>query len=289
MTFPTTARAVLRTSRPRQWIKNLLVLVAPLAAGVLTESDVLVRVLVAAGAMILASSAIYLMKDVADADADRNHPTKRSRPVASGQMRESVAIGTAVVLALAALTVGFSVTSDLGTVIAVYLALQITYVLGLKHEPVLDLAVVSSGFLLRAVAGGVAAQVPLSQWFLIVAAFGSLFMVAGKRYSELHTLGSEALTRRSLMLYSDSFLRFVWGTAAGVAITAYCLWAFEIAPSEGVPWQTISIAPFVIAMLRYGADIDRGAAGEPEDVVLHDRILLGLACIWLATFALGLS
>src|SRR5690606_29037032 len=122
----------------------------------------------------------------------------------------------------------------------------------------LDLAVVSGGFLLRAIAGGVAAEVPLSQWFLIVAAFGSLYMVAGKRYSELHTLGPDALTRRTLSLYSESFLRFVWGTAAGVAITAYCLWAFEIAPPTGLRWQTISIAPFVIAMLRYGADIDRG-------------------------------
>jgi len=288
MSFPTTVRAVLRTARPRQWIKNLLVLVAPLAAGVLTDPAVLARVLTAAGAMILASASIYLFNDVADVEVDRNHPTKSRRPIAAGELPEAVAVGVGVVFALAALAISFAVSGTLGSVVAVYICLQVSYVLGLKHEPVLDLAVVSSGFLLRAVAGGVAAEVPLSRWFLIVAAFGSLYMVAGKRYSELHMLGSEAHTRHSLRLYSDSFLRFVWGTAAGITITAYCLWAFEIAPADGVPWQTISIAPFVVAMLRYGADIDRGAAGEPEEVVLKDRVLLGLAALWLGTFTLGL-
>lgn len=284
----TTARAVLRATRPRQWMKNLLVLAAPLAAGVLAQPDVLVRVLGAAALMTSASAAIYLLNDVVDVEEDRQHPRKRHRPIAAGAVEARTGVAVAIALAVLAVAGSLAVSVDLAVVVAVYLALQVAYVSGLKHEPVLDLAVVSSGFLLRAVAGGVAAEVPLSQWFLMVAAFGSLYMVAGKRYSELRTLGAEALTRRSLSLYSDSFLRFVWGTAAGVTITAYCLWAFEIAPPSGTPWQTISVAPFVIAMLRYGADIDRGAAGEPEEVVLADPILLALAFLWLGTFTLGL-
>lgn len=285
----TTARAVLRTARPRQWMKNLLVLAAPLAAGVLTDPDVLAPVLAAAALMVLASASIYLFNDVVDAEADRNHPTKRTRPVASGELPAGLAIGAGVVSALLALAGALAMSTELAVTIAVYLAMQVSYVLGLKHQPVLDLAVVSSGFLLRAVAGGVAASVPLSQWFLIVAAFGSLYMVAGKRFSELHTVGADALTRRSLTMYSESYLRFVWGTAAGITITAYSLWAFEMAPASGVPWQAISIFPFVIAMLRYGSDIDRGAAGEPEDVVLRDPVLLGVAAVWLLTFSLGLA
>src|SRR5690606_7492511 len=174
MTLATTALAVLRTARPRQWIKNLLVLAAPLAAGVLLEAEVLPRVLAAAGLMILASASIYLINDVADAEADRNHPTKQSRPVASGELSPTVAVASATVFAAGALAGSFGLSNDLGIAVTVYLALQVGYVLGLKHEPVLDLAVVSSGFLLRAIAGGVAADVPLSQWFLIVAAFGSL-------------------------------------------------------------------------------------------------------------------
>lgn len=289
MSPATTALAVLRTARPRQWIKNLLVLAAPLAAGVLLDPEVLPRVLAAAGLMILASAAIYLWNDVIDAEADRNHPTKRNRPVASGDLPAGLAVGVGVVLASASLAGALAMSTNLALTVGVYLAAQVSYVLGLKHQPVLDLAVVSSGFLLRAVAGGVAADVHLSQWFLIVAAFGSLYMVAGKRFSELHTVGAGALTRRSLTMYSESYLRFVWGTAAGVTITAYSLWAFEMAPSSGVPWQAISIFPFVIAMLRYGSDIDRGAAGEPEDVVLRDPILLGVAAVWLTCFALGLT
>lgn len=289
MTLVTTARAVLLTTRPRQWMKNLLVFTAPLAAGVLTEPDVLVRVAGAAGVLILASASIYLFNDVIDAEEDRSHPTKCRRPVAAGDLSPATAVAVGVVLAVLALIASASYSTNLAIVTAVYLVLQVCYVLGLKHQPVLDLAVISCGFLLRAIAGGVAADVPLSQWFLIVAAFGSLYMVSGKRYSELHTLGPDALTRKSLTLYSDSFLRFVWGTAAGVTITAYCLWAFEMAPASGVPWQTISIFPFVIAMLRYGSDIDRGAAGEPEDVVLRDPVLLVLAFLWLGTFSLGLA
>lgn len=284
-----TARAVLRAARPRQWMKNLLVLAAPLAAGVLAEPDVLAPVLAAAGLMVLASASIYLFNDVVDAEADRNHPTKRLRPVASGELSPVVAVAAGVVAALLSLAGALAMSPELAATITVYLAAQVSYVLGLKHQPVLDLAVVSSGFLLRAVAGGVAAGVPLSQWFLIVAAFGSLYMVAGKRFSELHTVGADALTRRSLAMYSESYLRFVWGTAAGITITAYSLWAFEMAPDSGVPWQAISIFPFVIAMLRYGSDIDRGAAGEPEDVVLRDPVLLTVAAIWLLTFSLGLT
>ena len=130
--------------------------------------------------------------------------------------------------------------------LASYLLAQVLYSCRLKHEPVLDLALVTGGFLMRAVAGGLAAGLPISDWFLLVAGFGSLFIVAGKRYSELHTLGSEAGTRRSLVRYTDTYLRFVWSIAAAATITAYCLWAFENAADTGIPWHTFSIVPFVI-------------------------------------------
>ena len=127
---------------------------------------------------------------------------------------------------------------------------------------------------MRAVAGGIAADLPLSQWFLLVSGFGSLFIVAGKRYSELHTLGSEAGTRRSLVRYTDTYLRFVWSIAAG----AHGHRPTACGPSSrrrdsGVPWHTISIAPFVMGMLRYAVDVDAGTAAEPEDIVFRDRVL----------------
>jgi decaprenyl-phosphate phosphoribosyltransferase len=177
---------------------------------------------------------------------------------------------------------------QLAWVLGSYVVIQLAYCLFLKNQPVIDLAVVASGFLLRGIAGGVAAGLLLSQWFLLVAAFGSLFMVAGKRYSELILVGDAAATRKTLKEYSASYLRFVWSLSAGVALTAYSLWAFEMGETQdGVPWSTISIAPFVLAILRYAVDVDKGTAGAPEEIVLRDRVLLGLGVAWAATVGLG--
>jgi decaprenyl-phosphate phosphoribosyltransferase len=140
---------------------------------------------------------------------------------------------------------------------------------------------------MRAVSGGLAASLPLSDFFLMVAGFGSLFMVAGKRYSELHTLGSEAGTRRSLIRYTDTYLRFVWSIAATSTALAYCLWAFEQSRGAGVPWQSISIVPFVLGLLRYAVDIDAGEAAEPEDIILGDRGLQAIGLVWFVLVVLG--
>lgn len=280
-----TALGLLVSTRPRQWMKNLLVVAAPLAAGVIQES--IRAVVVAFAAFLLVSASVYLLNDSIDAEDDRRHPTKRFRPIASGIVTVPLALAASFVLMAAGLAVGFVFDRDLGVVLAVYGILQVSYALFLKHQAVVDLAIVTSGFLLRAIAGGVAADVPLSQWFLLVAAFGSLFMVAGKRYSELRSLGTDAGTRRSLEAYSDTYLRFVWTTAAAVTITAYSLWAFEISAVNSTQWQAISIAPFVMGLLRYAVDVDRGLAGEPENAVLRDRALQVIGLIWLITFSLG--
>lgn len=282
-----TAAALTRAARPRQWTKNVLVLAAPLAAGVLGESDVLIRIALAFVSFTAAAAAVYLHNDVVDLESDRKHPRKRLRPIAAGEVSPSMALVVAAAMALGSLALAFVVDVRLGATIAVYLALQFAYARGLKDQAVLDLAIVASGFLLRAIAGGVAAGVPLSQWFLLVASFGSLFMVAGKRYSELHTLGGQAGTRASLLRYSESYLRFVWSLAAAVTVTAYSLWAFEISTGATVNWQAISIAPFVLGLLRYAVDIDRGLAGEPEDAIVRDRVLLVIVAAWILTFAIG--
>jgi decaprenyl-phosphate phosphoribosyltransferase len=167
-------------------------------------------------------------------------------------------------------------------------AISLAYSFFLKEQPVVDLAAVASGFLLRAIAGGAAAGIALSQWFLLVTSFGALFMVAGKRYAELVALGDTGETRRSLREYSPSYLRFVWSLSAAVACMSYSLWAFEMREAAGgFPWQVLSIAPFGLALLRYAVDVDRGEAGAPEDIVLGDRILLLLGGVWLTFFCLG--
>lgn len=278
---------LLLSMRPAQWVKNLLVCAAPLAAGIILHADAALHTALAFVAFSLASSAVYCVNDVRDAEADRNHPAKCRRPVASGELSPRAAVIAAIALAAVALAV--AAPNPLRLVIAVYLALSLAYSFGLKREPVIELAVVASGFLLRAIAGGPANGVPLSQWFLIVAGFGSLFVVAGKRLSEQSRFGAEVgRTRLVCTAYSSTYLRMVVGVSVAVTASAYGLWAFDVGASRtGLPWAAISIVPFVVALLRYMRDIDAGTAHEPEQVLLHDRTMQCLGALWLVSFSLS--
>ncbi len=282
------ATGLIRAARPRQWVKNVLVLAAPIAAGVIAQPDVLAACAVAFGSFSLAASGVYLVNDARDVDADRAHPTKRRRPIAAGVVGVGVAYAVAVVLLAAALGLSLLASPLLLAVIAVYEAVQLAYCLGLKHQPVLDICIVASGFLLRGIAGGVAVGIELSQWFLLVAAFGSLFMVSGKRYAELRLVeGTGTEIRRSLLGYTPSYLRFVWTLSATAVVLAYSLWAFELKANGNGTWAMISVVPFTVAVLRYAVDVDGGLAGEPEDIALADRVLQLLAGAWLVSVAIS--
>ncbi len=284
-------QGLIRTARPRQWIKNLLVFAAPGAAGVLTHGAALGRSAAAFGIFCLAASGTYFMNDALDHEVDRLHPEKRRRPVAAGVVGLRTAAGAAVALLALAIGLGAAVLGvQFALAIGIYVAINLAYSVWLKREPILDLAAVASGFLIRAIAGGLAAGVPLSNWFLIVASFGSLFMVAGKRQVDHRELELEGIGHRgALAAYSQQFLRFIRGLSAGVAITAYCFWAFEkaaLAPRGDVYFE-LTIAPFVLAILRYALLLEAGAGGAPEDVVLGDRTILLLGAVWAVLFAAG--
>ncbi|HEX6312973.1 MAG TPA: decaprenyl-phosphate phosphoribosyltransferase [Acidimicrobiia bacterium] len=289
---PSLARSLLRTARPKQWVKNTLVFAAPGAAGVLTEPDQLARTVVAFVAFCLAASGTYFLNDAADAEADRNHPVKRSRPIAAGHLSVGAARVIAIVLMVAALGLAAPLNNGkLALVVAGYIAITVSYSLWLKHEPVVDLGAVAAGFVLRAIAGGVATDVALSDWFLIVAGAGSLFIVTGKRHAEQVELGDASSGHRSTLAeYSESYLNYVRAVTSGVAITAYCLWAFENAAAVGdVFWFRLSIVPFVAAILRYALVIDQGRGGAPEEIVLGDRVLQIFGFLWAVSFAIGVQ
>ncbi|WP_374023872.1 decaprenyl-phosphate phosphoribosyltransferase [Mycobacterium sp. HNNTM2301] len=284
---------VVKAIRPRQWVKNVLVLAAPLAAlgGPVhyNYADVLTKVSVAFVVFSLAASSIYLVNDVRDVNADREHPTKRFRPIAAGVVPEWLAYTLAVVLGAASLALAWWLTPDLAVVMAVYLSMQLAYCFGLKHQAVMDICIVSSAYLLRAIAGGAATGIPLSQWFLLSAAFASLFMVAGKRYAELQVAErTGAAIRKSLESYTSTYLRFVWTMSATAVVLCYGLWAFERDRHSG-SWFAISMVPFTIAILRYAVDVDGGLAGEPEDIALRDRVLQLLFLAWIATLGAAVA
>jgi decaprenyl-phosphate phosphoribosyltransferase len=278
---------VVKAMRPRQWVKNVLVAAAPLAAlGTNVHYNpgrVLAQVAVAFVVFCLAASSVYLVNDVRDVESDRAHPTKRFRPIAAGVVPEWVAYTMAAVLGAASLALSWWLTPNLALVIAVYLGMQLAYCFGLKHQAVIDICIVSSAYLIRAIAGGAATDIYLSQWFLLMAAFASLFVVAGKRYAELQLAErTGAKIRKSLESYTSTYLRFVWTMSATAVVLCYGLWAFERDGSTG-SWFKISMIPFTVAMLRYAVDVDGGLAGEPEDIALRDRALQLLALAWIGT------
>jgi decaprenyl-phosphate phosphoribosyltransferase len=282
------ASGLVKALRPRQWVKNLLVLAAPLFAlggGVSYDfREVFIKVGLAFVAFSLAASSIYLINDARDVEADRQHPTKRFRPIAAGVVPEWLAYSLAVALAVCSLTLSWFTARDLAIVIGVYLAIQLAYCFGLKHQAVLDICIVSSAYLIRAIAGGAATGIVLSQWFLLVMAFGSLFMVAGKRYAELQLAErTGAKIRKSLESYTSTYLRFVWTLSATAVVVCYGLWAFERDRATDGSWFAISMIPFTIAILRYAVDVDGGLAGEPEEIAMRDRVLQLLALALIGT------
>jgi len=206
----TTASSLVAACRPRQWIKNLLVFAAPVAAGVIDQGDLLTDTLAAFVAFCLAASGTYLLNDALDVESDRLHPTKRNRPIAAGQVPVVLAYVVAAVLVVAALAIAFLTRSQLGWTIAAYLALTTAYSFWLKHVAILDVIAVASGFVLRAVAGAAATGVPISEWFFIVTSFGALFMVAGKRTGETTWVS----TRQGCGPPSASIRRATSGTCA---------------------------------------------------------------------------
>jgi decaprenyl-phosphate phosphoribosyltransferase len=283
----TRLRAVIVTMRPKQWIKNALVIAAAGAAGALGHDDTPGRVTVAFASFCFLASGIYAINDVRDADEDRRHPHKRFRPVAAGELDPRLATG----LGLSLVLVGLLLCAAIGPLVALvgigYAALTLSYTLVWRHLIVFDIFAVAGGFVLRAVAGGAAAPVTLSRWFLLVVTSSAVFVAAAKRYAELcRADGPSDRRRRVLDAYSPRALELVIAGATVVALIAYCMWAFSLPAVRGIPWRPLTILPFAACLLRYGELVHRGAGEAPEDVLMSDRPLQVGGLAWLALFAL---
>ena len=280
--------AGLVTARPRQWIKNVLVIAAAGAAGALGHDDVPVRVMIAFAAFCLLASGTYCLNDVRDAAEDRSHPRKRLRPVASGELSPREAIGLGVALWGAGLIICAVITPPLALVGAAYLAITISYTLVWRRILILDLTAIASGFVLRAVAGGVAAPVGLSLSFVLVVTFAALFMAAGKRYSERLRADASGMARRPVLeRYSPSRLRLLMAVSGIGALSAYWVWALAVPAVPGHLLRALTAIPFSAGFLRYARVLGDGGGEAPEDAILGDPILLVAGLAWLVLFALS--
>ncbi|SEL20302.1 decaprenyl-phosphate phosphoribosyltransferase [Streptacidiphilus jiangxiensis] len=287
-----TARAALRTARPRQWPKNLLVLAAPLAAGTTgRDGRGPVDLVLAVGAFTLAAAAGYCVNDLADLDRDRRHPAKRRRPLASGELTPAQGWHCAVLFALGALALAAAVPGwGFTAVLAGYLGLSVGYSLALKHLPGVELAVLASAFVLRAVGGAVASRIPLSGWFLVVCSLGALLVAAAKRAAEAQLLGAAAARHRpALAHYGPRGLRLLRTLLLTATVAAYLAWASGVGqPGAGPPatraWHLLSALPLLYALLRFDRLASRRPVTRVEDLLLTDRRLLAAELLWLLAF-----
>jgi decaprenyl-phosphate phosphoribosyltransferase len=282
-------RAVIATARPKQWVKNALVIAAAGAAGALGHDDVPVRVALACVAFCLLASGLYAINDVRDADEDRRHPRKRMRPVAAGELEPRTAIALGASLMLTGLLLSVAVRPLLLAVAAGYVALTLSYTMLWRRIVVLDLFAIAGGFVLRAIAGGVAAPVALSRWFMLVVTFSAILVAAGKRHAELTRTAGDGVSskRRVLHFYTAQRLRLIVSASAALALFSYCVWAFQLPTVGGIPWRPLTIVPFAACLVRYRALVRSGDAEAPEELLLRDRWLQLAGGVWLGVFALG--
>lgn len=275
---------LVRACRPRQWLKNVVVLIAPATAGALSRPGAAPALLGAFIAFCLISSATYLINDVRDLASDRAHPRKRRRPVAAGELSVPVALAAAAGLTLAAVLVAAAISATLVLVVLGYLALTLSYTLLWREVVIMDLLLIACGFVFRAVAGGAAVAVSLSSAFLVVTSACALFLIAGKRLAEL--AGSAGATRGTLERYSPRALRLVLTGSATLGCLAYASWSIG-RPGSG-PWLVLSLLPFGLWLARYSGLARAGAGESPEELVLADTGLIVLSLIWTLLFVLGI-
>ena len=286
--------ALVSAMRPTQWVKNGLLAIAPAAAHRLTHGDVFWRTAIAFVAFCFMASGIYLFNDVRDAQSDRLHPTKRFRAIASEELSTRTALTCAVVFVIIAFAIPFAMSRSQGLllILGLYFVISIGYSLWLKRVAIIEMGVVASGFFLRAYGGAVTSHIPVSTWFLVVISFGALFLVVGKRTSEMKKVDGNA-TRPVLAEYTSEFLRSALTMSATVVVTGYCLWAFDTSATglssgynDFLPIR-LTVVPVVFAMLFIMRSAEAGDGAAPEELLLHNRTVQVLALIWVALIAWG--
>lgn len=283
-------KAFVKEARPKQWTKNVLVFAAPGALGVLNQWHALSQSLVIFVAFCLAASGTYYWNDIKDVAQDRLHPKKKSRPIASGAVPLGAARVVGSLMLLGGPALAFVVRPQAGEIVALYAVMTLMYSTRLKHVPLLDLAIVAAGFVLRAMAGAAGTQTPMSNWFVLCTTFGSFFIVTGKRFAELVEMGDQAATTRaSLKSYTVQYLRQVLVISCTATVVTYCMWAFENASAakETFPFHALSIVPMVLALLRYLMVLENGGGGAPEEVFTGDRAIQFYGLIWVIVYGLA--
>lgn len=287
-------RAAVSALRPRQWVKNGVIIVAPAAAGTLLHRSILAHTVVTVVIFCAVASGLYVLNDLRDLEADRRHPTKQHRAIAAGELRprHAAVLASLLLLGGAALTALVPHPAELWLVLSLYIIISIAYIRWLKTVPVIELGAVASGYFLRAYAGAAASHLFVSGWFLVVISFGALFLVIGKRDGEIKQIGA-GTTRAVLSEYTSQFLDSALTLCATVVVTGYCLWAFDTSSTglsanhDALLPVRLSVVPVVLAVLFILRSVEAGHGAAPEDLVLHDHTVQALLGIWVVLMIFG--
>ena len=285
-----TAALLFLSLRPEQWTKNLFVLAGVLFGHRLLDAASVVQALEAFAIFCALSGAVYLFNDVIDREADRVHPLKSARPVASGALSPRVAIIVAAFLGVAAVQWAVVLRPALGGVASAYLVLLLLYSIALKHIVIVDVLTIAAGFVLRAVAGAIAVDVPISQWLLVCTTLLALFLALSKRRHELTLLVDGATEhRRSLQEYSPYLLDQMVGVVTASTLVAYTIYATSSETAERLGTDRLGLTiPFVLyGIFRYLYLVhQKRGGGSPAALLLADRPLLACVALWGASVVL---
>ena len=277
--------ATLKALRPKQWVKNVLLFAALIFSKKFLEPDSIVLALWGFAAFSLVSSVGYIINDILDREADEQHPRKRRRPIASGALPVKLAWGQAAVVAVIGFGVAWLLSPLFAGVCLVYFLNTMTYALWGKHTVILDIMMIAAGFLLRAVAGGVAIGVPISPWLLLCAGFFALFLGFNKRRGELMQLNENAADhRKNLALYSTSLLDEYQAITTSSAIMSYALYTV-LADYPNNPWLLLTLPFPLYGIFRYVYLVQQDGEGDPSTLLFKDRGIM-LVCFLYAITAM---
>ena len=275
--------SLFRLVRPKQWTKNGFVLAGVVFAGEAFSAPSVAKSLLAFVAFCLLSGAVYAANDVLDIKEDRQHPLKRLRPVASGDISARAALFFAVLLAAAGLALCFAIDLGVGIMGLAYLGLQALYTPILKHVALLDVMSISAGFVIRALAGVEAVGKPVSPWLIVCTGLLTLFLGFSKRRHELATLGDGAIGhRKNLRDYSVPMLDEMMNIMVSATIIAYSLYTFTVYTNQDEFFMMASIPFVVYGVFRYMLLVHRDGGGNPDTLLLADRPLQVSLVLWLA-------
>ena len=273
----------LKEMRVHHYIKNLLVFVPLICSGQILDPDKLLPSFYAFLSFCFISSAVYFINDIRDAEKDRNHPTKCNRPIAAGQISVRSAVIFTVVLILLAVLFNCLCFHPLSTaLLAVYFLLNLGYSLGLKNIPLLDVTILAAGYLIRAMYGSVVTGIEMSDWLYLVIISAAFYLGLGKRRNELKKQGSED-TREVIRKHSFSFLDSNMYICMALVVVFYALWTMDAKTIEAYHGSRMvwTVPVVMLIFMKYSMTVEGNSDGDPVEVLLHDKVLLGLCAFYL--------